>query len=83
MKESYEARLQLFADNTLRVKKEFAWHNQLIHRLAALLYAVEDRNADVGAIRESYELVKKSTGLFSAFRGNSTIHHSYLAVTLP
>ncbi|MNM73234.1 hypothetical protein D3C81_849540 [compost metagenome] len=73
MKESYEIRLQLFADNTLRVKKEFAWHNQLIHRLAALLYAVEDRTADVSAIRNSYELIKKSTGLFSTFRGNSAI----------
>lgn len=73
MKESYEARLQLLVDNTESIKKEFAWRNPLIHRLAALLYAVEDRTADAGAIRDSYDLIKKSSGPFSAFRGNSAI----------
>lgn len=73
MKEPYKARLELFADNTLKIKKEFGWHNGLIHRLAALLYTVENKTADGNSIRESYELIKKSTGLFSAFRGNSAI----------
>jgi hypothetical protein len=83
MKEPYEARLELFADNTLKIKKEFGWHNGLIHRLAALLYTVEDKTADGNSILESYELIKKNTGLFSAFRGNLAISIATLLSLCP
>lgn len=45
----------------------------MVNRLAALLYAVEDKVADDEAIRASYELIKESTGIFSQFRGASVI----------
>ncbi|MDQ0194224.1 DUF4003 family protein [Paenibacillus wynnii] len=73
MKEQYTARLELFADNAQRVKKAFAWQNAMVNRLAALLYTAENKIADDGAIRESFELIKENTGLFSSFRGTSAI----------
>lgn len=73
MKEQYAARLELFAQNAQRVKKEFPWQNALVNRLAALLYSTENKMADGEAIRASYELIKENTGLFSSFRGTSVI----------
>ncbi|MBT2289698.1 DUF4003 family protein [Paenibacillus albidus] len=73
MREQYAARLELFAANAQKTKKTFIWQNAMINRLAALLYAVEDKIVDDDAIRESYELIKDNTKRFSAFRGNSAI----------
>ncbi|MRN56338.1 DUF4003 family protein [Paenibacillus monticola] len=73
MKEQYTARLELFADNAQRIKKAFVWQNAMVNRLAALLYTAENKIADDGAIRESFELIKENTGLFSSFRGTSAI----------
>jgi hypothetical protein len=68
-----QSRLELFARNTQVIKKDFIWQNTLIKRLAALLYAAESKEMDCEAIHESHDLIKKHTGLFSAFRGNSVI----------
>ncbi|MFF2912068.1 DUF4003 family protein [Paenibacillus sp. NPDC057934] len=73
MKEQYTAKLELFAENALKLKKAFAWQNVMVNRLAALLYTAENKIADDEAIRASYELIKENTGWFSAFRGNSII----------
>ncbi|ASA23672.1 DUF4003 family protein [Paenibacillus donghaensis] len=73
MKEQYTARLELFAANAQKTKKTFVWQNAMVNRLAALLYAVEDKPADCDAISESHELIKRNTKLFSSFRGNSAI----------
>lgn len=66
-------RLSLFVSNTHAMKSDFIWQNRLIQRLAALLYAAQDKPADCASIRVCYELIKQNTGLFSAFRGNSAI----------
>lgn len=66
-------RMELFAQNAQTVKKEFKWQDAMLKRLAALLYAAEDRVIDLSAMRECHELIKKSTGLFSSFRGNSAM----------
>ncbi|QQZ63304.1 DUF4003 family protein [Paenibacillus sonchi] len=74
MKESsYTARLELFAQNAQRVKKDFAWKNAQVNRLAALLYTAENKIADSDAIRASFELIKEHTGSFSSFRSTSAI----------
>lgn len=67
------ARLALFAENARVAKKAFAWRNAAVNRLAALLYAAEDRTIDIEAVRENAERVKRSTGMFSMFRGDSAI----------
>lgn len=66
-------RLQLLVANTQKIKKEFAWQNISISRLAAMMYAAEDREADPEAIRDAHELIKKNTGAFSTFRGNLSV----------
>lgn len=62
-------RLQLLAGNAQALKKEFAWHNASASRLAALLWAVEDRTADPETIRGIFDRIKQSTSAFSSFRG--------------
>ncbi|AIQ56246.1 DUF4003 family protein [Paenibacillus borealis] len=73
MKEQYLARLELFAENTQRIKKAFPWQNVQVNRLAALLYTVENKTADQDAIRANHELIKENTRMFSSFRGTSAI----------
>ncbi|MFD0674708.1 DUF4003 family protein [Cohnella sp. GCM10027633] len=68
-----QARLALFADNARAAKKAFAWRNASVNRLAALLYAAEGREIDIEAVRDNLERVKRSTGMFSMFRGDSAI----------
>lgn len=73
MKQQTQSRLELFAKNTQKIKKDFIWKNTLIKRLAALLYAAENKKIDCEAIRDCHNHIKKNTGLFSSFRGNSAI----------
>ncbi|WP_172195842.1 DUF4003 family protein [Saccharibacillus qingshengii] len=63
-------RLQLLVSNMHAIKKEFAWQSANISRLAAMLYAAEEKEADPAAIRACQEQIKQSTGVFSMFRGN-------------
>lgn len=63
-------RLDLFAENTYGAKDGFFWQDSSIRRLAALLYAAQDRAMDVTAIRQCMDLIKRSAGIFSYFRGN-------------
>lgn len=67
------ARLERFAENARAAKKAFAWRHAAINRLAALLYAVEDREIDIQAIRDNLERMKENTGIFSMFRGSPAI----------
>ncbi|WP_179218646.1 DUF4003 family protein [Saccharibacillus sp. O23] len=62
-------RLQLLAGNAQALKKEFAWHNVSASRLAALLWAVEDRTAAPESIRGMFDRIKQSASAFSSFRG--------------
>ena len=73
MSDAIKNKLILFADNTQLIKKEFAWHSALTVRLAAFLYAQEGKRVDCNAIRQSLELIKQNTGVFSAFRGNLAV----------
>jgi len=66
-------KLELFADNTQIIRKEFIWQNTLTKRLAALLYAQEGKTVDCEAIRQCHALIKQNTGGFSAFRGNMAL----------
>ncbi|MDF2926551.1 MAG: hypothetical protein K0R57_5465 [Paenibacillaceae bacterium] len=73
MKKQHLSRLELFVDNVQRIKTGFIWQTALLKRLAALFYAAEDKVIERDAIRESYDFIKKNTGLFSTFRGNSAL----------
>ncbi|KUP21489.1 DUF4003 family protein [Paenibacillus sp. DMB5] len=73
MKEPFVNTLDLFVSNTQLIKKAFAWKSGQINRLAALLYTADNKTIDTEAIRDSNELIKSSTGLFSTFRGNLSV----------
>jgi len=73
MKTEIQTKLALFAENAQAIKKEFRWHDTLIKKMAALLYALDNKSIDNDAIRNSHNMIKNSTGVFSTFRGNMAL----------
>ena len=73
MNNTTQTRLTLLAENAQAIKREFSWQNTFTKRLAALLYAQEDRPVDCEAIRQCHALIKQNTGVFSAFRGDMAL----------
>lgn len=71
-------RLELFVENTRAMKAGFSWHGAMFKRLAALLYAAQDKALDAARLRECYDLIRKSTGFFSIFRGNGAMMYAAL-----
>jgi hypothetical protein len=72
MKQALSDRLTLFAGNVSAAQKGFKWHIESA-RMAALVYAIEDRVLDDAAIekiKEARKMINADTGAFSIFRGN-------------
>lgn len=67
------AKVTLFAQNAQAIKSHFTWQSPLAKRLAAMLYAQENRPIDCDAIRNSHDLMKQNTGVFSSFRGHMAL----------
>ena len=61
-------------NNNRPLKKGFVFHMEMTKRLSALVYAMEGREIEPDAIRHAYDLIKKSTGMFSTFRGNLAVY---------
>ena len=68
-----QIRLELLTANMQNIKKEFPWQNVNVTRLAALLYALESKEAPAEAIRNSYNMLKENTSRFSMFRNMAAI----------
>jgi len=73
MNQNITDRLALFTENVQAIKKGFVWQHTGTKRLAALLYALENKTIDCDAIKESHALIKSRTGVFSMFRGNMSL----------
>ena len=73
MKQSVNDKLALFIANVQAIKGDFKWKHSGTKRLAALMYALENKPIDCNAIRESYSLIKDSAGVFSMVRGNMSL----------
>jgi len=73
MKKEVQEKLALFVSNAQAVRKEFTWHDTLVKKLAALLYALDNKPVDCTEIRNSHILIKNNTGFFSTFRGNMAL----------
>jgi len=58
----------LFADNYQTLKKNFKWEYAMMHCLGAIIYTNAGLPANIEAIKESKDIIKKNTGLFSAFK---------------
>lgn len=78
MNEKLQARVDLFLTNTESMKGSFTWHSPFIKRLAALLFAIEDKGIDIQGIKTSHDLIKGETSLVSVFRGNASLTLSAL-----
>jgi hypothetical protein len=73
MNQEITNKLTLFAENVQVIAKDFIWDHIQTKRLAALLYALEDKVIDCDAIRKSHNLIKEKKGLFSMFGGNMSL----------
>ncbi|WP_046214505.1 DUF4003 family protein [Paenibacillus wulumuqiensis] len=68
-----KAKLELLTLNMQNIKQEFRWQNINVSRLAALLYALEGREAPGEVIRDCYNMLKENTSRFSMFRNMAAI----------
>ena len=73
MKNELQNKLSMFADNWQTIKKEFKWHSPQAKRMTAMLYAITNKPINCAEIKDSLSLIKRSTGIFSAFRGNMSL----------
>ena len=78
MRESLENKCDLFANNYIVLSKKFKWNNTINTRLGALLYAMENREADVDAINRCRKIIKDNTGVFSQFKDTTNFMSSVM-----
>jgi len=62
-------RTEQFIENRRRIEHAFRMSTPQVHCLCALLLGVDDRDADLQSIRRGKKILKRNTGIFSAFRG--------------
>ena len=83
MKEAIATRLTLFVENSQSSRRDFTWTVwPQVRHLMALLYAIEDRPIDPIAIKESADLMKENTGVFSIFRSTMGVTSLCVAAKL-
>jgi hypothetical protein len=68
MRESIRYKCDLFADNYIALKDNFVWGYAINNKLGALLYAMENRTADIDSIKYCRQIIKDNTGIFSQFK---------------
>lgn len=71
MTEQLRNRTDLFVENIQLMKQNFKWDYGITHRMAAFLYAGEDKELDVEGIKEAKSIIKGNTGIFSAFKDST------------
>lgn len=71
MKIELKEKLDLLQENYIGAKKEFKWDLAIFNHFIALIYATKGRKADTEKIKEIKSYIKRNTGFFSKFRGNS------------
>lgn len=70
MDDKLRSNVELFIKNTQYLKSELPWQDANMRRLSAFLYSLRGLEANADAIREARDIIKRSTGVFSSFRGN-------------
>ena len=69
MQGSIVRRTEQFIENRRRIERTFRMSTPQVHCLCALLLGLDDRDADLSSIRRGRKILRKNTGMFSAFRG--------------
>ena len=62
-------RTEQFMENRKRIDRIFRLSTPQVQCLCALLLGLDDRDADMDSIRRGRKILRKNTGIFSAFRG--------------
>ncbi|MCL2379201.1 MAG: DUF4003 domain-containing protein [Coriobacteriia bacterium] len=75
MKQSIADRLTLFSDNSQAARTAFRWSGggSQQGRLISLIYALEGKSLDPAAVRNAHDIIKDKTGMFSKFRGITSL----------
>ena len=83
MRESLANKCDLFANNYNVLSKKFKWNNSINTRLGALLYTMENREADAPAIERCRKIIKDHTGVFSQFKDTTNFMTSVMLSLQP
>lgn len=62
-------RTEQFIENRKRIERIFRMSTPQVQCLCALLLGLDDRDADLESVRRGKKILKRNTGIFSAFRG--------------
>ncbi len=78
MRESLANKCDLFANNYNVLSKKFKWNYSINTRLGALLYTMENREADIEAIERCRKIINDNTGVFSQFKDSTNFMSSVM-----
>ena len=73
MTENVMRKVELFASNKNLIHKKFVWDYHLMSVLSSMVYTMENKEADIDAMKNSLKVLKKNTGVFSPFRNNERL----------
>lgn len=62
---------ELFSDNYHQLRKSFKWEYASMQCLGAYIYAKDGLTVNVEAIKNSKEIIKNNTGIFSSFKNTA------------
>ena len=71
MDQRLKEKIGLFAANRMVISKEFALDMEISHMASALLFALQDKEADTERLKEVKKILKSKTSVLSAFRESS------------
>ena len=71
MREIIKNKVDLLVTNKAKIEKEFKWGYALMNIAAALVFTGAQKEVDIERLKECKKILKKNTGTFSSFQGNS------------
>jgi len=73
MRESLQGLCKNFINNRDTVKSAFGWESNYLYPVCAAVFTDKRQTADAERMKYCKDILKKQTGLFSNFRGNSKL----------
>ena len=73
MTENVMRKVELFASNKNLIHKKFVWDYHLMSVLSGMVFTMENKEADIDAMKNSLKVLKKNTGVFSPFRSSERL----------
>ena len=73
MTENVMRKVELFASNKNLIHKKFVWDYHLMSVLSGMIFTMDNKEADIDAMKNSLKVLKKNTGVFSPFRSSERL----------